>query len=57
MHKLTCGKRESVICQERSMNNRRAVGLLNSKVDKKGRQESGGEGTTPVTTGCPDVGK
>ena len=32
-HKLTCGKRESV-SQQRSMKNRRAVGLLNPMRDK-----------------------
>ena len=33
VHKLTCGKRESV-SQQNSMKNRRAVGLLNPKRDK-----------------------
>ena len=36
------------------MKNRRAVGLLNPMRDKNGRQEPGGEGTTPVTTACPE---
>ena len=39
------------------MKNRRAVGLLNPMRDKNGRQEPGGEGTTPVTTACPEAGK
>ena len=40
MHKLTCGKRESVRKQH-SMKNRRAVGLLNScaiKIESKNRE-------------------
>ena len=40
VHKLTCGKRESVSSQH-SMKNRRAVGLLNPMRDKNRRQESG----------------
>ena len=56
VHKLTNGKRESVSWQH-SMKNRRAVGLLNPMRDKNGRQEPGGEGTTPVTTACLEAGK
>ena len=56
VHKLTCGKRESV-SQQHSMNNRRAMGLLNPMRDKNWRQEPGVEGTTPVTTACPAAGK
>ena len=41
MHKLTCGKRESV-SKQHSMKNRRAAGLLNPMRDKNGRQEPGG---------------
>ena len=56
-HKLSCGKRESVSWQH-SMKNRRAVGLLNPMRYKNIGQESGGEeGTTPVTTACPEAGK
>ena len=42
------------------MKNRRAVGLLNEpflcaiKIEGKNRGE---EGTTPVTTACPEAGK
>ena len=43
------------------MKNRRAVGLLNPmrdlvtvEIEGKNREE---EGTTPVTTACPEVGK
>ena len=56
VHKLTYGKRESV-SEQHSMKNRRAVGLLNLpaiKIEGKNRE---GEGTTPVTTACPEAGK
>ena len=57
VHKLTCGKRESVSSQH-SMKNRRAVGLLNSMRDKKIEgKKRGEEGTTPVTTACPEAAK
>ena len=38
------------------MKNRRAVGLLNPMRDIEGKNR-GGEGTTPVTTACPETGK
>ena len=41
VHKLTCGKRESVSMQH-SMKNRRAVGLLNPMRDKNLSREPGG---------------
>ena len=42
VHKLTCGKRESVSWQH-SMKNRRAVGLLNPMRDKDLKARTGGE--------------
>ena len=40
------------------MNNRRAMGLLNPMRDKKIEGKNRGEeGTTPVTTPCPEAGK
>ena len=52
VHKLTCGRRESVsYIQQHSMKNRRAVRLLNPMRDGKNRGE---ERTTPVTTACPE---
>ena len=57
VHKLICGKRESVSGQH-SMKNRRAVGLLNPMRDLKLKARTGGEeGATPVTTACPEAGK
>ena len=56
VHKLTCGKRESVSLQH-STKKRRAVGLLNPLRDKIERENRGGEGTTPVTTAWPGAGK
>ena len=56
MHKLTCGKRESV-SKQHSIKNRRAVGLLNPMRDKIEGKNRGKEGTTPVTTACPEAGK
>ena len=49
MHKLTCGKRES-LSQQHSMKTRRAVGLLNPMRDKIEGNNRGAEGTTPVTS-------
>ena len=37
--------------------NRPAVGLLNLCAIKIERKNRGGEGTTPVTTACPEAGK
>ena len=37
--------------------NRRAVGLLNPMRDKSEGKSRGVEGTTPVTTACPEAGK
>ena len=34
--------------------NRRAVGMLTPMRDKNGGTYRGGEGTTPVTTACPE---
>ena len=34
--------------------NRRAVGMLNPMRDKNEGTYRGGEGTTPVTTACPE---
>ena len=47
VHKLTCGKRESVSWQQRSMKNRRSVGLLNPMRDNKieGKNRGGGRTT------------
>ena len=42
VHKLTCGKRESVN-QQNSMKKRRAAGLPNPMRDKNGRQGPGGK--------------
>ena len=42
VHKLTCGKRDSV-SQQHSMKNRREVGLLNPMRDKKLKARTGGE--------------
>ena len=57
VHKLTCGKRESVIKQN-SMKNRRAVGLLNPMCGIKLEGENrGGDGTAPLTTACPEAGE
>ena len=42
VHKLTCGKRDSA-SKQRSMKNRRVVGLLNPMRDKNGRQEPEGK--------------
>ena len=57
VHKLTCGKRESV-SKQHSMKYRRAVGLLKTlcaiKIEGKNQ---GQDGTTPVTTACPEAGK
>ena len=39
------------------MKNRRAVGLLNPMRDRIEGKNRGGEGTTPVTTACPEAGK
>ena len=39
------------------MKNRRAVGLLNPMRDKIEGKNRGGEGSTPVTTACPEGGK
>ena len=39
------------------MKYRRAVGLLNPMRDKNEGKNRGGEGTTPVTTACPEAGK
>ena len=39
------------------MKNRRAVGLLNPMRDKNRGKNRGEEGTTPVTTTCPEAGK
>ena len=55
-HKLTRGKRESVSWQH-SMKSRQAVGLLNPMRDKTEGKNRGEEGTTPVTTACPEAGK
>ena len=53
VHKLTCGKRESVSNQQHSMKNGRAVRLLNRMRDNKLRAKTGGEKeTTPVTSAC-----
>ena len=56
VHKLTCGKRESVSMQH-SMKNRRAVGLLNPVRHKIEGKNRGEEGMTPVTTACAEAGK
>ena len=53
VHKLTSGKRESV-SEQHSMKNRRAVGLLDPLRNKIEGKNRGGEGTTPVTTACPE---
>ena len=42
VHKLTCGKRESVSEQQHSMKNRRAMGLLNPMRDEKIEGKNGG---------------
>ena len=39
------------------MKNRRAAGLLNLCTIKIREKNRGGEGTTPVTTACPEAGK
>ena len=39
------------------MKNRRAVGLLNPMRDKIEGKNRGEEGTTPVTTACPEAEK
>ena len=39
------------------MKNRRAVGLLSPMRDKIEGKSRGGEGTTPVTTACPEAEK
>ena len=56
VHKLTCGKRESVR-QQHSMKNRRAVGSLNPMRFKIEGKDRGGKGTTPVSTACPEAAK
>ena len=56
VHNLTCGKRESVSWQH-SMKNRRTMGLLTPTRDKNEGKNQGEEGTTPVTTACPEAGK
>ena len=56
VHKLTCGKRESVSSQH-SMKNRRAGGLLNPTRDKIEGKNRGEEGTTTLTTACPEAVK
>ena len=52
VHKLTCGKRESV-SQQHSMKNRRAVGLLYPMRDKSERQEPGGRRDDTCDHGFP----
>ena len=49
---LINGKRESELATFDE--NRRAVGLLNPMRDKIEGTHRGGEGTTPVTTACPE---
>ena len=58
VHKLTCGKRESVSQQHSMMKNQRvsrsAEACARQKIEGK---NGGGKGTTPVTTSCPEAGK
>ena len=60
VHKLTCKKRESVswlaTLDEKSTSSGIAEPYAPQKL--KGRTGAGGrEGTTPVTTACPEAGK
>ena len=55
---FSCIKNDKRKARERALatidENRRAVGMLNRMRDKSEGTYRGGEGTTPVTTACPE---